>query len=67
MLNFEGKNNTHYVYCDIQFFPHPHIMYPVNVRKQKSNDGNWDRCAAQETTDDRWQEVKRVLPARADK
>ena len=42
-------------------------MYSVSVRKQKSNDGNCDRCGARETTDDRWQEVKRELPARADK
>ena len=42
-------------------------MYPVNVRKQNTNDGTWDRCAAQEMTYDRWQEVKRVLPARTDK
>ena len=38
----------HYVYRDIQFFPH---MYPVNVRKQHSIDGNRDRCAALEMTD----------------
>ena len=25
-------------------------MYPVKVRKQNSNNDNWDRCAAREKT-----------------
>ena len=28
-------------------------MYPVKVRKQNSNNGNWDRCAALEKTNDK--------------
>ena len=35
------------------FSKSPNNMYPVKVRKQNSNNGNWDRCAALEKTNDK--------------
>ena len=63
---FEEKTGALCALENSIFSTSPHL-YLVNVREQNSNDGYRYLFAALQMTEGRWQEVKRVLTARADK